>query len=183
MPTQEELTQAAIAAGTGSSEFDARSTPLRTPAEQFVLENPNADFVRGLRSSALNVQAGALFRDAELLEQKEGETRRVGVLRERAKQHEQEAAVIAPRIASSSQVQGIGDAIDFAQGGLGQVATTMLPTIAPSVAGGIIGGLVAGPIGATVGAGLAASYPAFQLEAGEAASNQQADPLIRGGDV
>ena len=163
----------------GRPEDQARAT-------QGQLLDPQADFERGLQQAAISMEAGQLHRAADFAKRDgdlEGEER----FRRHALRLDQQAQEFAPRVSSTADVQGFGDAIDYAQGALGQatpsIAGTTIPGIAGTVGGGIAGFAVAGPAGvipgATIGGGLAGGIPGFKMEAGEAAASQYGDEYIR----
>jgi hypothetical protein len=138
------------------------------------------DFELGLQSGALGVQAGSAFRRADKAEAK-GDLALAEKLRAQAGRLQETGAEFSPRISSSADVESVSDAIDFAQAGFGQLAPTMAATSVPGIIGGIAGGLLTfgNPIGVAAGAGIAAGFTGFEMEAGEAASEQQADEAIR----
>lgn len=162
----------------GRPEDQARAT-------QGQLLDPQADFERGLQQAAISMESGQLHRAADIAKRDgdlEGEER----FRRHALRLDQQAQEFAPRVSSTADVQGFGDAIDYAQGALGQaapsIAGTTVPGIGGTVAGGIIGSVVPGVgtvLGATIGGGLAGGIPGFKMEAGEAAASQYGDEYIR----
>ena len=160
----------------------ARVNPAFDPNQPF---NPKGDFRRGLDSAALGIQEGELLRAADQAEL-EGDTATRDWLIHAAQTRQQEAAALAPRVGSYADVHGVGDAIDYIQGGLGQAVPSMAlstgPGVAGAAAGAAIGSVVPGVgnvLGATIGGLLAGGYQSYELGAGEAASQQHADEYIR----
>lgn len=132
----------------------------------------DADFRRGLRSTAANTTAMLEANDA-LSAQVNGDPN-YAAMRDAAVADAQRGAYMAPRVSSLRDVHGVGDAVDFAQGGLPQAVVTTLP----SLAGGVVGARL-GPLGARLGA----AFPAYQMERGEAALNQYMDPTMSQADL
>lgn len=160
----------------------ARVNPAFDPNQPF---NPKGDFRRGLDSAALGIQEGELLRAADQAEL-EGDIASRDWLIHAAQTRQQEAAALAPRVGSYADVHGVGDAIDYVQGGLGQAVPSMAlstgPGVAGAAAGAAIGSVVPGVgnlLGATIGGLLAGGYQSYELGAGEAASQQHADEYIR----
>jgi hypothetical protein len=145
--------------------------------------SPGADVARGFQSTSAGLDAGSLYRAADKLEVA-GRIRDAQAARDEAQRLEEYAAATRQRVGSFQDVEGVGSAIDYLQGGIGTLAPTMGPPLAAGLAGAAAGAAVAGPLGIAPGiaAGLggagAAAIPAFQMEAGEQASSQAADPWI-----
>lgn len=146
---------------------------------------PDADFERGMQSAAANMRAGELHRAAAYA-LRDGDQELHDTLRGHAVRIEEGAQHYAPRVGSTADVGGVGDAIDYAQGALGQAAPSIAGTSLPAIAGGIVGGAIGSVVpgvgtvaGATILGGLAGGVPGFKMEAGEAAASQYADEYIR----
>jgi hypothetical protein len=161
--------------------------PLPSLSEIEALQLPEEeDFARGLRSAAAGLGAGTSFREADkaLALYEEDNTNRRALreaedLRRIGQGAQQKAQDFSPRVGSFTEVNGVGDTIDYLQGGLGTLTPTMVPPVAAGIAGTAAGFVVGGPVGAAIGGAAAASIPAFQMEAGEQASSQQGDEFIR----
>ena len=151
--------------------------PEVTAGEAFSLRNPEADFTRGVRTASTGMIAGGLARDADKAEA-QGNINDANRLRGEALRLADEAQFTSPRVHDFRDVEGVGDAVDFAQGLLGSAVPTIVPPLITGTAGAVAGGIVGGPVGAVAGGIAGASGPAFQLEAEELALSQQFDPVI-----
>lgn len=154
-------------------------------AQQGELLDPRADFERGLQQAALGIQSGELHRAADYA-RKEGDLESEERLRRHAFRLDSQAQDYAPRVSTYKDVRGLGDAIDYAQGGLGQAAPSILMSTGPGIAGSAVGAAVGAPLGplgmaagASIGGLVGGGYQAFKMGAGEAASSQQGDPAIK----
>jgi len=167
---------------------DTLMAPPITPEERTQM-NPllteSNDLYRGIYGSYKSLKSGELHRQSMQAEA-EDDFGNAKALRQRAQQYEAEAAQVQPRINSYDQVQNIGDAADFLQGGLGQLVPTMIPPIAAGGAGSLIGAgigslIAPGPgtaAGAAIGGAAGAFIPSFFMNAEEQASAQAANPDI-----
>jgi hypothetical protein len=121
--------------------------PLDIPAQ-------DADFLRGLRYTQRQLQAGDFHTEADKAEDV-GDLEQAVRLRNEARYLEQEAEAFRPRTPDVTQLEGAGDYVDFGQQAIGSVLATAIPSMisgAPgAAAGAAVGGAVAGPPGAAVG--------------------------------
>lgn len=104
-------------------------------------------------------------------------------LRRRADMEAQKSAIQRNRVGSVSDVQGVGDALNYLGGGLGQVAGSMGPVIAGAAAGSLMGGPAGALVGGLRGAVIRGAAPiiggtiaGYDMNRGETVSGQYADP-------
>lgn len=136
-----------------------------------------ADLRRGLTRTAFGISAGfdadaAL--SAELAAKESGDPRakaEAEQLRDQALRLKERSELYSPRVTSLRDAGGVGDVVDFIQGGAPGAALTTLPSLAAAVATRGLAGGQALPY-------LAGAVPAYEQERGEAALNQYADPEL-----
>lgn len=130
---------------------------------------------RGWRAGSMGISAGAFANEAIAAERAgdpNWQTKRDLGLR-----MAQEAAEVGPRVTSLRDIEGVGDAVDWATGGFGQGVASMAPTVAAAL---LTRGR--GNFGkATAFSG--AMIPAYQMEKGEAVLGQYADPELAAASV
>lgn len=128
-------------------------------------------FTQGLRSASFGMSAGSTASQA-LQAELQGNAEQASALRQQALEQATLAQQTAPAINSYTQVHGVGDAVDYAAGAVGQA----IPTMAPSILGAA---LLRTPGGGLLSRGLsyAGAYgPAYLQERNEAILNQSQDP-------
>lgn len=140
-----------------------QTTQQLTPQEQFAA-NPDGEFTKGLRLGAAGISSGgdylgALFNKDDPVQRAEAE--RIS----------QNAQMYAPRVGSLRDVHDVQDAIDYAQGAIGQGTMSMVPGIAAAAITRGQGGTLS-----KLAAQAGAMVPAFYQEAGEQAQTQYQDP-------
>ena len=130
---------------------------------------------RGWRAGSMGISAGAFANEAIAAERAgdpNWQTKRDLGLR-----MAQEAAEVGPRVTSLRDIQGVGDAVDWATGGFGQGVASMAPTVAAAL---LTRGR--GNFGKATAFG-GAMIPAYQMEKGESVLGQYADPTLAATDV
>lgn len=139
------------------------------------LTNTDSEFTKGLASAALGVEAGLRGFAANIAENfaPEWAKSQLGEINKLTKQ----AAAVGPRVTDLRDIHGVGDAVDFAMGGLGQA----VPSIGTALAGGGLAnlglkaaGFTVRPLAANIIGGTAGLLP---QEAGEAAVTMYQDPV------
>lgn len=125
---------------------------------------------RGLRSSLFSNAVGSLAAEG-LQAEVAGDKATAAAKYREAQRVQQQGADFAPRVHSIRDVNGVGDFVDYAAGGLPQVVTSTLPAIAGAVVGRGIGGRVGAMAGGMV--------PAYNMEANETAGELAMDPRAR----
>lgn len=133
---------------------------------------PDMDFQRGLQSAAAGI-SGSFLADEALRAEKSGK-KGYQALRDQAIRSAEAAQMRAPRMRSLRDAGGVGDIVDFIQGGAPQALMSTLPSLAAGIAtrGKGTGLLSKG----TAYAG--AAVPAYWQERGEAALDQYTDPTL-----
>ena len=128
---------------------------------------------RGFVSGVKGITSGSIANDA--LNAESAGAAEANALRERALASQQAAGAYAPRVQSLRNVNGVGDAFDFAAGAIGQGVASMAPTLGAALALRAPGlgalGTRALPYAGAVGAG-------YLQEKGEAALGQYSDPVL-----
>lgn len=132
----------------------------------------DADFRRGIRSAVAN--QSAMFGADEVLRAEAGGATKEEIRPqlESALRSQQQAELYAPRVQSLENVGGVGDLVDFIQGGAPQAAVSMAPSLATALltrGRGALGN-------ATRWGG--AAVPAYLQERGETALGQYTDPIL-----
>lgn len=134
-------------------------------------------FAAGDRAGGLNQQA----LDAEVEFGKDSPA--FSSLRRKADLEAQKSAIQRNRVGSIEDVHGVGDALNYLGGGLGQVAGSMAPTIAGAAAGALVGGPGGALVGGLRGALIRGAAPliggtiaGYDMNRGETVSGQYADP-------
>lgn len=158
--------------------FEAiRTAPQLSPEAQYEMTGGASDtqFEKGLRSGAAGLTAGSFANEA--LTQEVAGDEEWQRSRDLALQTQAQGGMYAPRVSSLRDIGGIEDAGDFAAGTMGQGLMSMAPTLATAVLTRGRGKLGA----ATSFAGAAGT--AYNLERGEAALGQYADPTLAATDV
>lgn len=104
-------------------------------------------------------------------------------LRRKADMEAQKSAIQRNRVGSIADVNGVGDALNYLGGGLGQVAGSMASTIAGAAAGALVGGPGGALVGGLRGALIRGAAPliggtiaGYDMNRGETVSGQYADP-------
>ena len=144
-------------------------------AEQ-ALRGDSSQFQRGWRAGLTGISAGAFANDA--ISGEKSATPYWQADRDIGLRMAQESAEIGPRVSSLRDISGVGDALDWAGGALGQGTASMAPTVAAAL-------LTRGRGNAL---GRASSFagamvPAYQMEKGEAVLGQYADPTLAAASV
>lgn len=149
-----------------------RTSPQLTPEAQYRLTDGASDtqFSRGLRIGAAGLSAGS-FANQALSQELSGDAD-WEQSRDSALQIQEQAQMYAPRVSSLRDIRSFEDAGDFAAGAFGQGVMSMAPTLATALLTRGRGGL-----GAATGFG-GAAVTAYNLERGEAALGQYADPTL-----
>ena len=133
---------------------------------------------RGFVSGVKGITSGSIANDA--LNAESAGAAEANALRERALASQQAAGAYAPRVQSLRNVNGVGDAFDFAAGAIGQGVASMAPTLGAALALRAPGlgalGTRALPYAGAVGAG-------YLQEKGEAALGQYSDPTLAAAPV
>lgn len=109
-----------------------------------------------------------------------GDGLRAAYLKQLAEDEAARAQAWAPTVQNFTDINGVGSALDWAGGALGNMRTSVAPAV-----GGLIGtglGAAAGyalknpALGAKIGGFLGASVPAYQMEKGESVAGAVLDP-------
>lgn len=132
----------------------------------------DADFRRGMRSAIAN--QSAMFGADEVLRAEAGGATKEEIRPqlESALRSKQQAELYAPRMQSLENVGGVGDLVDFIQGGAPQAAVSMAPSLATALltrGRGVLGNSARWAGAAT---------PAYLQERGETALGQYTDPTL-----
>lgn len=149
-----------------------RTAAQITPEAQYEMTSGASDtqFEKGLRTGAVGLTAGSFANEA--LSQEVGGDADWQRSRDLALQTQAQGQMYAPRVSSLRDIGSLEDAGDYAAGAIGQGAMSMAPTLATAL---LTRGR--GKFGATTSfAGGAAT--AYNLERGEAALGQYADPTL-----
>jgi len=149
-----------------------RTTAQLTPEAQYEMTSGASDtqFEKGLRSGVAGLTAGSFANEA--LSQEVGGDADWQRSRDLALQTQAQGQMYAPRVSSLRDIGSLEDAGDYAAGAIGQGVMSMAPTLATTLLTRGRGKFGA----ATSYAGGAAT--AYNLERGEAALNQYADPTL-----
>jgi len=143
------------------------------------LRGDSSQFQRGWRSGLTGISAGAFASDAISGEQSGDPNWQAD--RDLALRMAQEASQVGPRVSSLRDVHGVGDALDWAGGSLGQGLATMAPVAAAALATRAHPTLGKALSKAAPHAG--AYVPAYMMERDEAVLGQYADPALAATDV
>ncbi len=149
-----------------------RTAAQITPEAQYEMTSGASDtqFEKGLRSGAAGLTAGSFANEA--LSQEVGGDADWQRSRDLALQTQAQGQMYAPRVSSLRDISSLEDAGDYAAGAIGQGAMSMAPTLATALltrGRGKFGAATSFAGGATT---------AYNLERGEAALNQYADPTL-----
>lgn len=154
-----------------------RTSTQLTPEDQYELTSGASDtqFTKGLRTGAAGLTAGSFAGEA-LSAEASGDPE-WQLSRDRALQTQAQAGMYAPRVSSLRDIGSLEDAGDYVAGTVGQGAMSMAPTLGAAL---LTRGR--GRLGAATSFGGAAGT-AYNLERGEAALGQYADPELAQADV
>ncbi|MGD9872137.1 MAG: hypothetical protein AB7S63_13965, partial [Thauera sp.] len=149
-----------------------RTTAQLTPEAQYEMTSGASDtqFEKGLRSGAASLTAGSFANEA--LSQEVGGDADWQRSRDLALQTQAQGQMYAPRVRSLRDISSLEDAGDYVAGAIGQGAMSMAPTLATALltrGRGKFGAATSFAGGATT---------AYNLERGEAALGQYADPTL-----
>ena len=149
-----------------------RTAAQITPEAQYEMTSGASDtqFEKGLRSGAAGLTAGSFANEA--LSQEVGGDANWQRSRDLALQTQAQGQMYAPRVSSLRDIGSLEDAGDFAAGAIGQGAMSMAPTLATALLTRGRGKY------ANVGSYAGGAATAYNLERGEAALNQYADPTL-----
>lgn len=149
-----------------------RTTAQLTPEAQYEMTSGASDtqFEKGLRSGAAGLTAGSFANEA--LSQEVGGDADWQRSRDLALQTQAQGQMYAPRVSSLRDIGSLEDAGDFAAGAIGQGAMSMAPTLATALLTRGRGKY------ANVGSFAGGAATAYNLERGEAALGQYADPTL-----
>lgn len=149
-----------------------RTTAQLTPEAQYEMTSGASDtqLEKGLRSGAAGLTAGSFANEA--LSQEVGGDADWQRSRDLALQTQAQGQMYAPRVSSLRDIGSLEDAGDFAAGAIGQGAMSMAPTLATALLTRGRGKY------ANVGSFAGGAATAYNLERGEAALGQYADPTL-----
>jgi hypothetical protein len=156
-------------------------TPGLTDQERYNAFEDDSQFVRGFKSGVSGISQGSFAKEAldqELAANALREAGAPGVAEADAKwqanrdialRMQQDAAAKGPRVTSLRDINGVGDAVDFGLGAVGQGVASMTPVVAAALA--------------TRGRSLLASsgsaaLAGYGMERNEAIARQYADPTL-----
>ena len=145
---------------------------------------PLNPIIQGYQGWAAGDRAGGLNQQALDAEVEFGkDSPAFSSLRRKADLEAQKSAIQRNRVGSIEDVHGVGDALNYLGGGLGQVAGSMAPTIAGAAAGALVGGPGGALVGGLRGALIRGAAPlvggtiaGYDMNRGETVSGQYADP-------
>lgn len=145
-----------------------------TPDEQLAAEQTRAEMTstpgRAWKSAGLGAKAASLW-DAANAAYIDNDLERAQQLEAQAKEYGQRAGIMAVPIQETKDINGVGDAVDYATGHLVSGVRSTLPVIGASMAGGFLGG--------PVGAGLGALGAGYGLGREQSLSQSMQDEAIR----
>lgn len=149
-----------------------RTAAQITPEAQYEMTSGASDtqFEKGLRYAAAGLTAGSLANEA--LSQEVGGDANWQRSRDLALQTQAQGQMYAPRVSSLRDIGSLEDAGDFAAGAIGQGVMSMAPTLATALLTRGRGKY------ANVGSFAGGAATAYNLERGEAALGQYADPTL-----
>lgn len=149
-----------------------RTTAQLTPEAQYEMTSGASDtqLEKGLRSGAAGLTTGSFANEA--LSQEVGGDADWQRSRDLALQTQAQGQMYAPRVSSLRDIGSLEDAGDFAAGAIGQGAMSMAPTLATALLTRGRGKY------ANVGSFAGGAATAYNLERGEAALGQYADPTL-----
>ena len=145
-----------------------------TPDEQLAAEQTRAEMTstpgRAWKSAGLGAKVASLW-DAANAAYIDNDLERAQQLEAQAKEYGQRAGIMAVPIQETKDINGVGDAVDYATGHLVSGVRSTLPVIGASMAGGFLGG--------PVGAGLGALGAGYGLGREQSLSQSMQDEAIR----
>lgn len=159
---------------------EAEELGLRAMNRQLGI-NGTPEIVKGWNSAGISEDANALYTQAAKAYDT-GDMQGGQVFEQQARDLDQQAAVVAPRVRSLRDINGFGDAMDWLGGSLGNMRSSVKPalgglagavvgTVAAPFTGGVVNPLTAGAVGGTLAG--------YDSEADEAIASAMRDPEIR----
>lgn len=144
-----------------------------------------SQFNRGWQSAGIGEDANALMSKA-LAARMAGDHASGDILEQQARDLHEQGAQWAPTVKNMTDVNGIGSAVDWVGGAMGNMRSSVMPAVgglAGAAIGGVAGALSPMPggaaVGARYGAGLGSALLGGKTEYDEAVSNAMMDQQIR----
>lgn len=145
----------------------------------------STQFGRGWESAGLSEEGNAILDQANNAWRK-GDVGLAQALEQQGRDRMAQAAQWAPTVKNLTDVRGLGQAMDWAGGALGNIRSSVAPAAGAAIGAGL--GAAAGflspvpggtAIGRTVGGYLGGALAGYDTEANEAVANAMLDPTIR----
>jgi hypothetical protein len=145
----------------------------------------SSQFNRGWQSAGIGEDANALM-SKSLAARMAGDHASGDILEQQARDLHEQGAQWAPTVKNMTDVNGLGSAVDWVGGAMGNMRSSVMPAVgglAGAAIGGVAGALSPMPggaaVGARYGAGLGSALLGGKTEYDEAVSNAMMDQQIR----